>query len=274
MAEIPTRVEDNYYSYSFNGWLGYSQGSVAVSDMLFTADYSSTDVVYSAIFNTGGGHFNDGSTTRTVTGKYNEFISIEKPVREDGQIFAGWSPATLQLSGNNTYTAQYQVSGQLKVTFDASLVCVYDSSSNKVLEVDPMGSSITYSDGQVSKSYTGGFNEIINLPIGSFATSYTLVVFKNGNRVTINGTTDGSKMYFMGDCRSNDMATRLSAYDWGNNIKTETINDSSGGTSKAVKYIPGTIRFGLATYWLNEDGVIQQSPEGYEITFAPYIIIN
>jgi hypothetical protein len=81
-------------------------------------------------------------------------------------------------------------------------------------------------------------------------------------------------MYFMADAGTNDLLTRISIYDWWNDIVTDPIHYDPRGISDAVRYVPGTIRFGLASYWLIDNGVIQESPGGYEITFAPYIAIN
>jgi len=274
LNETPKKTADNYYTYTFIKWTQNNADTTVLSNIALTAEYTINDVIYTATFKAGGGHFADGTATKTISGKYNEAIIMEKPTREDGQVFSVWSPSNLQFTGNDTYTAQYKVEGQLNIIFDASLIRVYDSVNKRVCEVDPFLSNIKFSNGQTQISYTGGFNEIINLPASTFAATYSLVIMRSGAWVTIEGTTDGSNMYFMADSGSADMTDKLRVYDWGSSLVTATIQDFTGASSTAVKYTSGTVRYGLASYWQIENGKILESPSGYEINFAPYIVIE
>lgn len=69
------------------------------------------------------------------------------------------------------------------------------------------------------------------------------------------------------------MRNKLSVCDWGNSLVTATIKNRWGASTTAVKHTSGTVRYGLASYWLIEDGKIVASAS-YEIQFAPYIVID
>lgn len=101
----PTRERDERYYYTFSGW--DKEIEVATVDTTYTAEYSTTDRMYTSTY------FNDdGTELDRFEYKYGEepeytVIPQKSPTVEEQFIFEEWS-VTVDSDGNKTYTAVYE----------------------------------------------------------------------------------------------------------------------------------------------------------------------
>lgn len=106
----PTRAKDAYYTYDFTGWLPVP--SQVKEDAVYTAQYEKKDCKYTIIFK-------DGSTTlETDYYKYGEMPVCHNEPSRAGYTLS-WSPALGAVTGDATYTAQWNNTPQAdySVTF-------------------------------------------------------------------------------------------------------------------------------------------------------------
>jgi len=119
--DTPTREGNAQYTYSFNGW---DSPIVSVTgDKIYTATYSQTVNSYTVTFVDY-----DGTTVLQATSvQYGSTpaYTAATPVRAaDAQYtytFSGWSPSFAQVTGNATYTAEYDTKvNNYTVTFETN----------------------------------------------------------------------------------------------------------------------------------------------------------
>ncbi len=100
----PTKAADNTYTYSFTGW---DKELTCTGNMTITAEYSSSYIDYTVVFENW-----DGTELSRETYHYGD--SITSPVNPTKAAdntytytFEGWDKAIVDCAGNATYTATY-----------------------------------------------------------------------------------------------------------------------------------------------------------------------
>ena len=105
-GETPSRAGDVQYSYTFTGWT--PAVDTVTGNITYTATYSQTVNQYTITW------MNGEAVLKTEQVAYGEtpVYSGETPVKEgDGQFgytFTGWSPEIVPVTGDATYTAQFE----------------------------------------------------------------------------------------------------------------------------------------------------------------------
>lgn len=94
VGELPSRTEDERYSYAFNGWKGIVSDSVNV--LMYQADYILTPKVYQVFYYVDGMNETsfDGRVTtddfyKAKTVAYGDFLDLEYPSKPR-YVFSGW----------------------------------------------------------------------------------------------------------------------------------------------------------------------------------------
>lgn len=91
--DLPTREEDNEYTYEFIGWKGAISNDINV--LLYVADYKKTPKVYTVFFYIDGykgkpdGIIDESDYYKSIELAYGEIIDIEAPNKEYYKFF-GW----------------------------------------------------------------------------------------------------------------------------------------------------------------------------------------
>lgn len=105
VPECPLRPATAEYTYAFTGWSPATVADV-VSDVTYTAQYSSTPNEYTAMFVNG----QTGETVSSVTFAYGSAVMAPEPPEVDGYTFLKWSPAIETMPpADTTYTAIYTI---------------------------------------------------------------------------------------------------------------------------------------------------------------------
>lgn len=129
VPEDPSREDSAQYSYTFNGWT--PEVTTVTGAATYTATYAEEVRSYTIIFENWDGEELDKKVLEFgVTPEY----SGDEPVREgDAQYtyaFKGWDPAIESVTGDKTYTAQYD---QRTNTY----VVTWKDENGDILETDP-----------------------------------------------------------------------------------------------------------------------------------------
>ena len=199
--------------YTFKGWNGYTDGmTMPAGDVTFTAVFEAK--TYTVTFDANDGAWDDGDTTKTVTGAYGSALQAPVAPSRTGYTFQTWSPSvpTTMPAENATYKAIWTTAGKVDYT----------------VETYYMNTEGTY-DG-VEAVVTGGTATIdayVKIPVDAAPTGFTYdadeanyiegvvagdgsTIFKvyyernsykitfNGNGGTINGNPDKVDTYFYG----------------------------------------------------------------------------
>ena len=106
-GETPTKASDGQYTYTFKGW--EPEISEVTGEATYTAKFESKVRQYAIKF------VNGGNTLQETTVNYGEMPTYtgETPTKaSDGQYtytFKGWEPEISEVSGDQTYTAQFEM---------------------------------------------------------------------------------------------------------------------------------------------------------------------
>ena len=107
-ASDPVKESDNYYDYSFSGWVGYSENMTVNGNMQFTAAFNQSLRNYTVIFNSNGTEY-----YRTTLHFYDQIVKPSDPSKPSDNTydysFTGWEGYTenMRVSGNHTFTATF-----------------------------------------------------------------------------------------------------------------------------------------------------------------------
>jgi|GEM_PF-1895158 len=135
--EVPAKADDSQYSYTFAGWSDDKNATTGscYSDFVINGDstlyavYTKTPIYVTLTFNSGTGHFADGSTQKTIrvlagsTAPAINDIPLKDSTAYLEYTFTGWNPAYQPgtvVDSSVSYFAQY--SAQMRnytVTFNA-----------------------------------------------------------------------------------------------------------------------------------------------------------
>jgi hypothetical protein len=106
-GETPTKASDGQYTYTFNGW--EPEISTVTGEATYTATFKATLRQYTIKF------MNGDEPLQETTVNYGEMPTYtgETPTKaSDGQYtytFKGWDPEISAVTGNQTYTAQFEM---------------------------------------------------------------------------------------------------------------------------------------------------------------------
>ena len=182
----PTKPSDSQYSYSFSGW--YPEISIVNGNATYQAQYSSQVNFYEITWVV------DGAVT-TETYKYGDIPTYKGETQKPSTAqysyeFTGWSPAVKEVTGDATYTAQYDCSvNKYTITwlnYDGSVI-----SSNKY----EYGSHLSIADpsrpntAQYSYEFTGWIPEMVDVTGDA---TYTAQYKETVNSYTITWVVDGN----------------------------------------------------------------------------------
>ena len=119
-GEIPTRPEDDYYTYTFNGWT--PEIVVATEDATYTAVYntnSKPNYYTIQVINWNGDELQKG---QVLEGEMPQYAGLA-PTRPDDENytyeFSGWTPEIVPANEDATYTATYEESQKAQVGFES-----------------------------------------------------------------------------------------------------------------------------------------------------------
>lgn len=183
-GETPSRTGDAQYSYTFTGWT--PAVDTVTGNITYTATYSRTVKQYTITW------MNGETVLKTEQVAYGEtpVYSGETPVKEgDGQYgytFTGWSPEIVPVTGDSTYTAQFE---QTTRTFTVTWVnwdgTVLETDTDVAYGVTPEYNGETPSrEGNAQNTYTfTGWTPEISAVTGDV--TYTATFETTGNTYTV-----------------------------------------------------------------------------------------
>ena len=135
--EVPVKANDSQYSYAFVGWSDNKDATTGSSFSNFTIDgdstlyavYTKTPIYVTLTFNSGSGHFADGSKQKimrvqvgSAAPAFND-IPLKDSTADLEYTFTGWSPAYQPgtvVGSSASYYAQYSAQKKVyTVIFDA-----------------------------------------------------------------------------------------------------------------------------------------------------------
>lgn len=247
-GETPSRTGDAQYSYTFTGWT--PAVDTVTGNITYTATYSQTVNQYTITW------MNGETVLKTEQVAYGEtpVYSGETPVKEgDGQYgytFTGWSPEIVPVTGDATYTAQFE---QTIRTFTVT----WKNWDGSVLETDTdvaYGATPEYNgetptragDEQNTYTFTGWTPEI------SAVTSditYTAVFETVGSNYTVTWVNeDGSVLEIDTDVAYGDMP------EYNGETPTKAADESNSytfsGWTPEISVVTGDITY-TATFTAN-----------------------
>ena len=105
-GETPQRLATAQYTYTFAGW---KPEVVAVTgNAVYTAEFDSVVNQYTITFNNyDGTQLQSGKLDYGVLPTYNGAIPTKPSDKRNDYTFSGWSPAVVAVTGDATYTAQF-----------------------------------------------------------------------------------------------------------------------------------------------------------------------
>lgn len=129
IPEINNPIRDGYI---FKGWDKEIEG--ATENTTYTAIWEAKNT-YDITFDTDGGKFSDGSTTKTIKVDENQVPVFSMIPIKDGYEFTGWDKEFVKATENTTYKAVYKKIEVYQITFDANGGSFIDQTSSKTISV-------------------------------------------------------------------------------------------------------------------------------------------
>ena len=199
--------------YTFTGWNGYTDGmTMPAEDVTFTAVFEAK--TYTVTFDANGGAWDNGDTTKTVTGAYGSALQAPVAPARTGYTFQTWSPSvpTTMPAENATYKAIWTTAGKVDYTVETYYMNTegtYDGVEAVVtggtatidayvkIPVDTAPTGFTYDADEA--------NYIEGVVAGDGSTIFKVYYERNtykmtftGNGGTINGNPDKVDTYYYG----------------------------------------------------------------------------
>lgn len=210
-GETPVKPADAQYTYTFSSW--YPAFEPVTEEASYLALYTQTVRSYTVRFvNYDGTELKSSSLNfgATPTPPSTTPTRPVDEVNKKGYTFSGWSPSITQVTGNATYTAQYnEVSLVASVTTSANATSFYNSWSS-ALSAANSSSGCTlklYSDVTASNNTTisGNFTLDLNgckISCTTSTTSNTRLFYITGV-LTVDDSHGGGKIYYEGSGNAN-----------------------------------------------------------------------
>ena len=239
--------------YTFTGWNGYTDGmTMPAEDVTFTAVFEAK--TYTVTFDANGGAWDNGDTTKTVTGAYGSALQAPVAPARTGYTFQTWSPSvpTTMPAENATYKAIWATAGKVDYaveTYYMNTVGTYDDVTPVItggtatidayvkIAVDEAPAGFKYD--------TAAANYIEGVVAGDGSTVFKVYYARNvytikfvGNEGTIDGNPDKSATYYYGTTVVEPTAVRT-GYDfigWSTTADGEVVAVEATALADATYY--------------------------------------
>ena len=259
---VPGRDSDAQYSYEFSGW----SPAVAkvVGDATYTAQYNKTLNSYTITWDV------DGIKTSEVY-NYGDIPSYSGNPSKEGDeqyyyTFSNWSPNITKVTGNTTYTAQFnQQINTYTVTFVND-----DGTVLKKVENVEYGTSISYSgdtptkEGNVLEYYEfAGWSPNVSTIVAdtTYVATYNSIAHKYSNEWSIDESTD-SHYHACLDDGYTELRNDVGKHQYSSNVIEPTYYQKGYtlhtckvcGHSYSSDYVDSLEFSSKLTFALNDDG--------------------
>ena len=243
----PTKAGDEAQEYTFSGWnpvLTEVDGPAT-----YTAQYTPSIRTFTITFKDY-----DGSTIKTSHFSYGVMPTADDPIRpmdienKKKYTFTGWSPAVETVTGDATYTAQYEESDIVAAVTTAASETTYFDSWTTALDAANSSSGCTLklldniscdNNSRVDGNFTLDLNGY-TLSCATSTTSYTRLLYVKGT-LTIDDSRGGGKIYYEGSGDAyyyaiyfDNSSGRLTVNDGTIECKRTTEGGSSQGNTCAI----------------------------------------
>ncbi len=230
--------------YTFTGWNGYTDGmTMPAKDVTFTAVFEAK--TFTVTFDANNGSWDDGDTTKTVTGAYGSALTAPVAPSRTGYTFQTWSPSvpTTIPAENAIYKAIWATAGKVDYTVENYLMNTEGTYDNVVPEVTG-GTATIDAYVKVPVNAPAGFtfdstnadNYIEGVVAGDGSTVFKIYYARNtytikfvGNEGTINGNPEKVDTYYHGSTVVEPTAVRT-GYDFAG-----WADAATGGNAVAVE---------------------------------------
>ena len=295
-SATPTKAQDDYYTYTHNGWTP-AVGAIT-GNTVYTATYSQTPRTYSVTLNTNGGTINAGDVTEYT---YGTGATLPTNVTKDGHEFGGWfdnsgltgdavTTISTSATGNKEYWAKWTASTYTVTlntnsgTVNAGNITSYTYGTGATLPSNVTKTGYDFGGWFDNSSLTGSAVTTIstsatgNKEYWAKWTASTYTVTLNTNSGTVNAGNITSYTYGTGATLPSNVTK--TGYDFGGWF------DNSGLTGSAVTTI-STSATGNKEYWakwtpidytisydLAGGSVTAANPENYTIETETFTLTN
>ena len=170
------KAADAQYTYTFTGW--DKEIATVTENVTYTAQYSETLNSYTISWDIDG----DGEVDETTTVLYGEVPTHADGVKEGNAqysyTFTGWSPALMAVTGDATYTAQFEeTTNTVAIGWDTDGDGEVDETTNVLYGEVPTHADGEKEDGMFTYTFIGWDKEIV---AATEATTYTAKFSKTG----------------------------------------------------------------------------------------------
>ena len=255
-GDTPTKAATAQYSYTFKGW---GTITAVTGNATYTAQFDSEVNKYTITWKNGDTvletdtdveygtepHYDGATPTKASTSSYT-------------YSFAGWSPEISDVTGNVTYTAQFNSTAKTyTITYKVDGE-VYDTKSVSY------GNSITLPDAPTREGYTfsGWQTSYTTMPASNIEITGTFAI----NTYAVTYMVDGVQY---GDSLTVDHGTKLTAPTAPAKNGAIFLGWTADGVNAYDFETPVTAETTLTAMWLDASGFITFS-EGYAVTDDTY----
>lgn len=238
-GEAPVKAQNDAFTYEFAGW---DPALKAVTEATtYTAQYTQTLREYIVVFK----DYND-TVLKSMQVAYGVIPIITSPVRpldEENHIyyaFAGWTPNIAAVTGDVTYTAQYDEMVYVASVTDTIGETVYYTTWTDALAAanNSSGSTLRLYEDIVTNNDT--ISAAMTLDLNGYTMSYTNTTIRETrllfvmDSLVIEDSRGGGKLYYEGTANSNYHGVLIATDTASLTLKSGTIEvRKTGGTSSS-----------------------------------------
>ena len=227
-GENPTKAADAQYTYTFNGW---DKEIVAVTgEATYTAEYDSTLNKYLITFMNGEDVLQSTEVEYGAMPAYNGEAPTKEATAQFSYTFKGWTPALAEVTGEATYTAEFD---SLAVVPEKQFQMIVWEQEFSTIEVGDATLQLNAEAGSWLDVYYTSSDSTI-----AYVNEQNYVVALKAGEVTITAHQDGNETYLAAEPVSKTLTVTNNGQQGGGHDAT-AVDDAQGNSVQCTKVLRG-----------------------------------